>query len=689
MKRMKKMRLILTLITLLGSLLGASAREHYPLDNEWRFHFGYENGGDKAHLVTLPHTWNNDALAGIYPYLRSEGVYTRDLYLPESWHEKRLFLRFEGVESEADLFVNGAWVGSHRGGGVAFCFEITDRVRLGGNNRLMVVVNNCPSGDRMPLATEENCYGGITRPVELLVTDAVAISPLYLGSEGLFVHTSKLSREEAEGEVELHITSSKAQSVSVAVSAYGPDGKRCFIQRRTLKSTYDFNTPLRIPFVITNPKSWSPKHPHLYRFEATLEAGTARDCVEVTTGLRRITLSAKEGFAINGIPIDIRGLALAYDHPHTGPLMGEKELQADFDLACEVGANALLSPAGPHAADLYALCDREGMLARIDLPFRSTRFLSDRYYSASPAFEAHGEQLLREIIAQHHNHPSVVMWGISYDLKILDERLEAYLRHLHQTAREVDGSRPTVATSNQDGPANFIPDGIIWHQRLGWTRGQAEDIGVWLNQMRERWSHLSSAIHYGAEGFHTQQPDNYGRPLPGSDNLPERRQSRYHEEYLRQLAGDSLLWGIWVDGLSDYGAARRPGGVNGSGLVSFDRQTRKDIFYLYRARWNKAWRGIHIADKRWSVRPDLPQQLTVYLSDGIKNPVMLHNGDTVLLEYYAPNIYRSEEFLLDKESVIVVKGGRMSDTLRIRCGSALKSPVQRVPLQTIGLPRKD
>ncbi len=686
---MHKHTLFIVLLLLLTSLTSLSARECYPLLDEWRFHFGYESSGDRAQLVTLPHTWNNDALAGVYPYLRSEGIYTRELYIPHEWQKRRLFLRFDGAESTTDLFVNGSYVSTHHGGGVAFCFEITDFIRIGEKNRLMVIVNNAPSNDRMPLSTERNCYGGITRPVTLLVTDPVAISPLHLGSEGIFIHTTQLNSEEAEGEAEIYLTCQKPQNVELTLKAYAPDGRLYLTQRRTLKSSYDFSQPVHIPFVIANPRIWSPSTPNLYRFEVIIESANSYDRIVVKSGLRTLHLSAQGGFTLNHERIDIRGVALAYDHPHTGPLLTQEVMEKDLALAREVGANALLSAEGPHAQSLYSRCDEMGMLARIDLPLRRTSYLSDRFYCASPTFEAQGEQLLREIIAQHYNHPSVVMWGISHDVRILDHRLEEYLKALHETAHQADKSRPTVATSNQDGPANFIPDGIIWHQTLGWFRGQAEDIGVWLNQMREKWSHLRSAIHYGAEGFPSQQPDQYRRPQPGSMDLPERRQTRFHEEYLRQLAGDSLLWGIWIESLSDYGAARRPGGIVGSGLVSFDRQTKKDIFYLYRARWNKNYRGVHIADKRWRVRPDQPQRLMAYASQGIDSLVMFHNGDTVRMEYYAPNIFRSEEFFLDRESKIVVKGGYWSDTLCIKCGNALKSPVQRAPLQTINLPLKD
>lgn len=83
-----------------------------------------------------------------------------------------------------------------------------------------------------------------------------------------------------------------------------------------------------------------------------------------------------------------------------------------------------------------------------------------------------------------------------------------------------------------------------------------------------------------------------------ADRLPESRQTRFHEEYARHLAQDSLFWGIWIDQLADYGSSRRPYGVNARGLVGLDRCERKDAFYLYKALWNRETPTLHIAERR-------------------------------------------------------------------------------------------
>lgn len=200
---MKKLLLIFLLI----AAWSVQAREVYPLCDDWLFSFRYENSSDNARCVTLPHTWNLDALAGTIPYLRTTADYQRKLYVPQTWTGKRLFLKFYGVESVAHLFVNGTYVGEHRGGTTAFVFEITDRVKYGSENLLRVAVSNAITGDVLPLSSIHNIYGGISREVELIVTDPTAVSPLYLGSSGVLIHPRAVSTERAEAEAEIHLTS--------------------------------------------------------------------------------------------------------------------------------------------------------------------------------------------------------------------------------------------------------------------------------------------------------------------------------------------------------------------------------------------------------------------------------------------------------------------------------------------------
>lgn len=665
------------------SLSTLSAREVYSLNEEWRFFFSHENSGDSAREVVLPHTWNNDALSGIYPYMRTSANYTRQLYIPQAWSAKRIFVHFKGAETTLDLFVNGMHAGSHSGAGVAFTIEISDWVKFGSENELLAVVNNSPNSLTMPISSEQNIYGGITREVSLIVTDKVAISPLHYGSDGVIVRTTHIADNQAEGEALVYLSVPTPQAVEVTLKGYNTDGKELFVQKRALKSSYDFTKPITIPFIVENPKLWSVDNPNLYRFEATVKSSEMEDCVSVVSGLRTVLLTPK-GLYINGERVRVNGVSLSYDHPADRGLYSQRAIDDDMALLLDLGATALRSPMAPHPQALYDRCDKEGILAWIDLPFVRTRYLSDVSYYATSDFEEGGVTLLKEIIWQNINHPSVVMWGLFSNLKAIDSRLCDYIRLLNQTAHKCDPTRPTVATSNSDGEINFITDAIVWHQNVGWGRGMVSDLGLWFEQLYNNWGHLKSAICYGAEGSIVQQPDSYRRPTPQTMELPERRQSRFHEDYSEYTEADSVVWGRWINSLCDYGSARHKMSANHSGLVDFDRKSIKDSYYLYRALWNKRDTTLHIADQRWRVRPTESQRFRVYVSEGLE-PLLTINGDTVALTRKSACVWLSDEVAPLESMNLVVTAADHKAEAHIECGSALKAPLQQAPLQTIGL----
>ena len=133
--------------------------------------------------------------------------------------------------------------------------------------------------------------------------------------------------------------------------------------------------------------------------------------------------------------------------------------------------------------------------------------------------------------------------------------------------------------------------------------------------------------------------------------MPEERQTRFHEEYVKNLQNDSLFWGTWINNMFDYGSARRPYGINGEGLVTIDRRERKDAYYLYRALWNERKPTLHIVDKRRSLRDRNRQAFSVYSSVGA--PTLFVGADTVAMTQYAACQYRSDS--VEIQGIVKVK----------------------------------
>ena len=657
----------------------AGAREVYPLDEGWRFYFKEENTSDNARHVTLPHSWNTDPQRQ-GSWLETTGNYRNDIFIPAGWSSRRLFLKFYGVQSVADLFVNGRHVGTHRGGAAAFTFEITDYVQFGMDNALLVVVSNSARNDVLPTSTEMNLYGGIYRDVELIVTGPTAVSPLYLGSDGVLVHPREIDSLHASGEVEVHLTSNRESSCTLTLDITAPDGSTVFTRRQRARLD---GKPVVVPFAIDAPELWSRETPALYTVTAAIGEDSIVDCVRVRTGFRSLAATPGGGLQINGTRVPVHGVTLYHDNLSSGGTLTNADYEADLATVRDLGANALRSAVMPHAQYLYDRCDEQGILVWVDTPLQSAPFLGDIAYYATPDFEENGLMQLREIIAQNINHPSVVMWGLFSCLRPRGDDLVPYLGKLNETAHAMDASRPTTACSDQNGGINFVSDLIVWRQNVGWEKGSTSDVAVWRDQLRKNWSHLRSGVSYGGSGFigHKSYTES-SEPRLNANWMPERKQTRFHEEYARNLQGDSLFWGVWINNLFDYGSSRRPYGINGEGLVTLDRRQRKDAYYLYRALWNHESPTLYISDRHLRLR-DVPRQaFRVYSSAGM--PVLTVGADTVAMTEYAACQYQSDSVELRGRVEVKAVAGALRDSITLLVGNVLKPKRFQAPLRKAG-----
>ncbi len=653
---MKKFALHILLI--LSVVSTVSAREIYSLNSGWKFFYAEENSSDNAREIALPHTWNLDAFVGNGTYLQTSANYQRTLFVPAEWKGKRVFLRFHGVQSVADVFVNGRHIGEHYGGYTAFAFEITDKVSYGYNNALLVAVSNAMRNDVLPTSAEENRYGGIYRDVELIVTEKTTVSPLYYGTEGIMVHQTEVSKERVSGKVDIALLGKKDSSHNVTVDFLAPDGYVSL--SKTVKAKIDDNL-LSVPFTIENAELWSLGSPRLYTVRVTIGDET----VEVKTGFRKIEVTAEKKFTINGRRVRVRGVLLGHDRMPKGNAVSKAEINSDLALVREMGANAVRSMVGPHSQHLYNECDRLGMVAWVDFPFVRAPFLSDIPYYSTPRFEMNGVQQLHEIVLQNINHPSVAMWGVFSMLRGNSKQQMDYIRKLNSTAKKLDATRPTVAMSNQDGEINFITDLIVWQQAVGWHSGEITDLDLWQGALRTSWNHLRQAVCYGESSNGVRFSS---ATAVGCNNsvAAKARQQRFHEGY-SHLVDEDLFWGVWLNSMFDMGSARYVRGVRNSGVVAGDHKSRKNLFYLYKSQWNRRQPTLHITDKERTIRAEEKQVLTVYSSLG--RPVLTINGDTVACENVARTIYRTDTLQLKGANSIKVSVADKSDEMTLTIGN--------------------
>ncbi len=660
-------RYIIALLMILG-VARAEARTVYSLNDGWQFFFKLETSSDYARHISLPHTWNLDALAGKGEYLQTIANYTREIFVPNEWSNKRLFVKFYGVQSIADVFVNGHHAGEHRGGWTAFTFEITPFLKYGENNSLVVVVNNSYQNDILPTSSEINLYGGIYRDVELIVTERTTVSPLYYGSDGILIHQNNITDTSVDATAAVYVTAKEDKSCDMTITVQAPSGETVF--SRFMKVRIEPNTPINIPFRIDEPLLWSPEEPNLY----TVNIGIGprqEDVVSVVTGFRKIEYTPN-ALKINGKVTPVNGVTLYHDRAAIGSALRTRHYDEDLAQIRDIGANAIRSVTAPHAQYLYDCCDQNGTLVWIDTPFTRAPYLSDVFYYSTEKFKQNGLQQMREVIIQNYNHPSVVMWGIYSLVWLRGDNILDYVKKLNSTAKQLDATRPTVACSNQDGDINFVSDLIVWQQDLGWERGTFDDLKVWRESLSKDWSNLRSSVAYGESGSIDQQTDVAMKPATIDERwLPERWHTEFHEQYAQRLAQDSLFWGVWINNMFEFGSVRHNDGISRKGMVSFDRKDQKDAYYLYRALWNKKSPTLYISEKRRNIRQDSVQTIKIY-SSAKDAPVLTVNKEAVKVNQTAPCQYVSDPVIMHGKNVVEVKAGELTDQQIITIRNALK-----------------
>ncbi len=687
------MRLIISILAILLTTT-ISARELYNLNENWRMFPASKSSGDDAHSISLPHCWGQDPST---PPSLTNANYLRSIYAPEAWREQRVFLRFYGVQSIADLFVNGKHVGEHRGGSTAFTFEISQFLNIGDDNTIVVRVSSTEQNDILPTSIEHLKYGGIYRDVEMIVTPKVAISPIFYGSDGVFVTTSSVDGNRVEGDVAVKILSDSDTERLVELSFSDMSGEICFSTRLN-KHKIERDGIVKIPFSTKKITAWSPENPTLYNVSVRItpletiskelpgelssvtSAAPQYDEVSVVTGFRTIALPEKGAengaLLINGESHLLRGVSLYHDHPKSGSVMGGDLLSSDLDMVYDMGANAIRSAIAPHDRSLYSLCDQQGIAVWIDTPLSRSSFFSDVAYYPTQRFEENGVQQLREVIYQNYNHPSVMMWGIFSLLSTRGDSALEYVQRLNSLSKSIDVTRPTVALSNQNGKINEVTDLIVWQQNIGWDKGELSDINLWQNLIHNRWAYLRSGVMFGEKGSVNHQITRSEIPMSRLNKrngwYPEVRQCEMHEEYMKHLSTDTKFWGIWSTSMFDYKAPRSTIGENPTGHISSDRATKKDSYYLYRALWNREQPTLHITDRGSRLCKDNLVTLRVYASQD-EAPIAIINGEEREMQNTAPAQFILDSIVVNDRTNIVVQQGNMTDSTEFIYGSPLRA----------------
>ena len=614
-------RLVSVVLFMLYGMSMFAQRQDILLNNDWNFRFSHQVQKGTEVRVDLPHTWNaQDALSGKIDYKRGIGNYEKNLFIRSEWKGKRLFIRFEGVNNIADVFVNRRHIGEHRGGYGAFIFEITGKVEYGKENSILVRVNNGEQLDIMPLVGDFNFYGGIYRDVHLLITDETCISPLNYASPGVRLIQDSVSHKYAKVRAVVDLSNGDSGNREVELNVRLLDGQRV-VKEGTKKVNLSGNAAMQqeFTFEIDQPHLWNGRQdPFLYQAEVTLSRnGQMVDRVTQPLGLRFYRIDPDKGFFLNGKHLPLQGVCRHQDRSEVGNALRPQHHEEDAALMLEMGVNAVRLAHYPQATYFYDLMDKNGIIVWAEIPFVGPGGYNDKGFVDLPAFRANGKEQLKELIRQHYNHPSICVWGLFNELTELGDNPVEYIKELNVLAHQEDPTRLTTSASNQMGDLNFITDAIAWNRYDGWYGGTPADLGKWLDRMHKDHPEICIAIsEYGAGASIYHQQDSLVKTVPTSWWHPENWQTYYHIENWKTISSRPYVWGSFVWNMFDFGAAHRTEGdrpgINDKGLVTFDRKVRKDAFYFYKANWNGEEPMLYLTGKRNTARTQRLQTIIAF-----------------------------------------------------------------------------
>lgn len=614
-------RLVSVVLFMLYGMSMFAQRQDILLNNDWNFRFSHQVQKGTEVRVDLPHTWNaQDALSGKIDYKRGIGNYEKNLFIRSEWKGKRLFIRFEGVNNIADVFVNRRHIGEHRGGYGAFIFEITGKVEYGKENSILVRVNNGEQLDIMPLVGDFNFYGGIYRDVHLLIADETCISPLNYASPGVRLIQDSVSHKYAKVRAVVDLSNGDSGNREVELNVRLLDGQRV-VKEGTKKVNLSGNAAMQqeFTFEIDQPHLWNGRQdPFLYQAEVTLSRnGQMVDRVTQPLGLRFYRIDPDKGFFLNGKHLPLQGVCRHQDRSEVGNALRPQHHEEDAALMLEMGVNAVRLAHYPQATYFYDLMDKNGIIVWAEIPFVGPGGYNDKGFVDLPAFRANGKEQLKELIRQHYNHPSICVWGLFNELTELGDNPVEYIKELNVLAHQEDPTRLTTSASNQMGDLNFITDAIAWNRYDGWYGGTPADLGKWLDRMHKDHPEICIAIsEYGAGASIYHQQDSLVKTVPTSWWHPENWQTYYHIKNWKTISSRPYVWGSFVWNMFDFGAAHRTEGdrpgINDKGLVTFDRKVRKDAFYFYKANWNGEEPMLYLTGKRNTARTQRLQTIIAF-----------------------------------------------------------------------------
>ena len=627
-------------------------REIISLNENWTLSF--PKGDHATEQVNLPHTWNAvDGNDGNGSYLRTTGVYTRTFTAPKQPREGgRTYVEVLAAALNSTVKVNGQVATTHEGGFSIFRADVTDLCHEG-ENELTIEVSNEDTPSMYPSSADFTFYGGLYRGVNLISVPDAHFDLDYYGGPGMMVTPVPTEDGGANFTIKSFVTN-PADDLTVMYSI-----EDCF--GREVASAVRGSADTEVTIYVPDAQLWSMDEPNLYTVVATLQRNNEEvDEIAANVGVRSFKVTPDEGFSINGVPTPLRGVSRHQDRVFEGNALTAEEHYDDAMLIKELGANTIRLAHYQHSQDFYDACDEIGFAVWAEIPFISV-------FKKGEGAHKHVMEEMKELIIQNYNHPSIMFWGISNEILIggISQELVDTHHDLEKLCKELDPTRLTtiahVSTTPVNGPMHHITDLESYNHYFGWYGGQMEQNGPWLDQFHAEHPDICIGIsEYGCEGI-----INWHSNTPQCKDYTEEYQALYHEHMAQVFEDRPWVWASHVWNMFDFGcAARNEGGVSGrnnKGLVTMDRKTKKDSYFVYQAYWTQT-PMVHIAGRRHAQRAGETTEIKVYSN---QDTVVLYVNGKEVGQQTTHRVFKFNVALNEGFNTIVAVAGDVKDSITL------------------------
>lgn len=595
----------------------AHAREGAVLDHGWLFTKGDPEGASAPSFddsgwtgVSVPHTYNaaDSGIGGAKARGEPEGEY----YRGPAWYRlpfdhvptpgMRNIIEFGGATLKADVWLNGRMIGSHRGGYAAFRIDVTDALRTG-RNLLAVRVDNAKNPEISPLNGDFNVFGGLYRPVRMITVPELHLDRMNHAGPSIRGWTEVIDKSSATIGASVALVNGRKNAATLILETeiVDADGKAVATNTQDMQLAAGASDTAKLRFTVTDPRLWQGRaDPYLYRIRSRIrEGGAIIDSQSVPLGIRTIAVEKNGTVLLNGKPYRLYGVNMQMPTRFgRGPIVTDAEIDEDMALIDAMGATGIRLAHMQHPARVYDRADELGIMLLTEVPL-----IDDHDQSA--AFRKNLVQQMEELIAQHINNPSVVLWGIGNEIRKSDEASNRLLAELNATAHRLDPYRPTTYAHcclDDDDPIAQHSDTVSYNRYFGWYWTKSEDIGPWADELHAKMPDRPIGVsEYGAgASIHHQEDPVVKRPESNGYWHPEQYQTDFHIKHWLELKKRPFLWSTFVWVAFDFPSFKRNEGdrpaINDKGLITEDR-VPKDAYFWYQANWSEK-PMLYIASRR-------------------------------------------------------------------------------------------